>query len=252
MYTYTARVLEDIKRPGYWKHTLIGVFKIENDQETQIGEYKRNYPRLYDTFYPFIKDGKDYALYSPHYTGTRVLELPSCNDIGGEEPASNGFCPTDFYVPSYIEREYIDLDDTVHKYRSNEPEAYNLIPQIRTYRPLDEKTGECFTVEKPDYPTSPLLYFSFGFVAGCYWGDDTRWKIQFLDLSEMEKGIIKRDERFGYIQLDKNARLKDAVTILNEVSDSPMLSGNIWIDVSTTKRFELNTGKMTSENVWEE
>ena len=36
---------------------------------------------------------------------------------------------------------------------------------------------------------------------GCYWGDDNSWKVQYLDLSEIEKGIIRRDERFGYAEL---------------------------------------------------
>lgn len=41
----------------------------------------------------------------------------------------------------------------------------------------------------------------FGFVWGCYWGDDTSWKVQHLDLSRVQEGIIARDNRFGYVEL---------------------------------------------------
>lgn len=41
----------------------------------------------------------------------------------------------------------------------------------------------------------------FGFVWGCYWGDDSSWKVQYLDLSRIEEGMISRDERFGYVEL---------------------------------------------------
>jgi hypothetical protein len=41
----------------------------------------------------------------------------------------------------------------------------------------------------------------FGFVWGCVWGDDSSWKVQYLDLSDVRNGAIRRDERFGYVQL---------------------------------------------------
>jgi len=51
----------------------------------------------------------------------------------------------------------------------------------------------------------------FGFVAGCYWGDDSSWKIRFLDLSQITSGIIKNEDRFGYIQMPNDINsLKDA------------------------------------------
>ena len=53
----------------------------------------------------------------------------------------------------------------------------------------------------------------FGFVAGCVWGDDSDWKIEFLDLREIEKGIIKRDNSiFGYAVMAEG-RLKDSIII---------------------------------------
>lgn len=41
----------------------------------------------------------------------------------------------------------------------------------------------------------------FGFVWGCVWGDDSSWKVQNLDLSAVQDGVIRRDERFGYLKL---------------------------------------------------
>src|SRR5579863_2747108 len=119
---YSARVIDKIEyRPGTWSGIRVGVFRVEGEAEEQIGEYDRNYPNLFRTFYPFQKDGRDYALYSPDYAVTRVMTLPSCQDIGGEEPNSYGFCPVDYYVPSYIERESIGLRDEVHRHRVYEP-----------------------------------------------------------------------------------------------------------------------------------
>ena len=83
---YFARVLADIQyTPGTWHGVRVGVFRRENGTDVQVGEYERNYPSLLDTFAPFHLDGRDLALYSPDYTCTRLLELPSCRDIGGED-----------------------------------------------------------------------------------------------------------------------------------------------------------------------
>jgi hypothetical protein len=46
----------------------------------------------------------------------------------------------------------------------------------------------------------------FGFVAGCKWGDDSSWKIQYLDLSGIESGIFSRQERFGYLSIPADRR----------------------------------------------
>ena len=142
----------------------------------KIGEYFRNYDSLFNTFYPFVLDGKNYALYSKCYTATRVMSLPDCKDLGGEESHSFGFCPVDYYVPQGC---------------------------------------------------------NFGFVAGCVWGDDSSWKLQYLDLSNVEFGIIKRDDRFGYLELP-NMPLDQAVECDSECS---------YLTISKIKRFKLNGEK---------
>jgi hypothetical protein len=55
---------------------------------------------FFHTFCPFQIGDLDYALYSPQYHVTRVMELPACKDIGGEDLQGEGFCPTDFRGPT--------------------------------------------------------------------------------------------------------------------------------------------------------
>ena len=166
--TYTAKVIAEIDNgPNHWKNVRVGVFAVQNGIEQQVGAYLRNYPALANTFCHFQKDGRDYALYSPHYTVTRIMELPSCQDLGGEKSSSSGFCPVDYFVP----------------------------PPHEVLGPAEEE----FVVR------------NYGFVAGCYWGGPVH--IQFLDLSEGEKGIIKRDARFGLIELPEKITLEQAISL---------------------------------------
>ena len=129
--TYVARVVGEIHyRPGAWNGVRVGIFRRDGESEVQIGEYERNYPSLFETFHPFRADGRDLALYSPHYTGTRLLELPSCRDIGGEERSSDGFCPVDFYVPRYIDVEIRVDGGTARRFRKQAPRPEDLAPRI--------------------------------------------------------------------------------------------------------------------------
>jgi hypothetical protein len=158
---YTTRTTAVENGPGYWNSLDVDVLL---DGE-RIGGYRRNYHSLFDTFVPFIQDDGQggvhiLALYSPHYTATRLMKLPECVDIGGEDPSSGGFCPTGFLVPYDSERGL---------------------------------TGR------------------FGFVSGCVWGDDSSWKVEYLDLSEAAKGVLRRDDRFGYLELPRGMSLRDAV-----------------------------------------
>lgn len=94
---YTTRTTKIDNGKGYWSHLRVEVLR---DGEL-VGEYRRNYPSMYRTFHPFVgMDGQVYALYSRDYTATRVMRLPSCEDVCGEESSSYGFCPTGYYVPT--------------------------------------------------------------------------------------------------------------------------------------------------------
>lgn len=160
--------------PGFWDFQEVTVWEMGKDgrPNREVGKYERNYGSLYHTFLPFTLGDKEYALYSPKYTATRLLELPSCQDLGGEEDGAFGFCPVDYFVP----------DD---------------------------------------------LSLHFGFVAGCVWGDDSSWKIEFLDLTRIDEGIIKRDSRFGYNELPDGWDLKDAIGI-------EKINGQIILKISVT------------------
>jgi hypothetical protein len=196
---FTSKTLNKIDNgKGFCNYLNIGVFQQDGPEAepVQIGEYKRNYSTAYQTFAPFRKNGRTFALYSPDYTSTRLLEIfpgIGIKDIGGEERKSNGFCPTELYVP--VQRKWSD--------------------------------------EKEDYVEVDGAH---GFVAGCVWGDDTSWKIQYVDISRAEEGIITRDERFGYIELPEHLSLKQAVRI-DDVDD---YDGRI--NISVQLQFEIATG----------
>lgn len=170
------------KGKGYWNYLLIEIFTSEDNKK--IGEYTRNYSSMFNTFVPFTKDGKDYALYSPDYTSTRIMSLPDCRDLGGEERNTYGFCPVDYYIP-FEKIDELEMQDEIPK--------------------------------------------NFGFVAGCIWGDDSSWKIRYIDLSDIKNGNIKIDDRFGYIQLPYNLELKNAI----DIEDYP------WIRISHMDTFNI-------------
>ena len=171
---YEVTFEEKKNRAGCWSSNTVTIHSVVDGVKTAIGSYERNYPSyVAATFFPFRLAGKDYALYSRDYTATRVMSLPDCKDLGGEEPDGIGFCPTEFYVPE-----------------------------------KEDDSGE---------------FFPFGFVAGCIFGDDSSWKIEHLDLKDADKGIIKRDNKFGYIQLPNKISLKDAISI-SDWSDYDELS----------------------------
>jgi hypothetical protein len=143
------------------------------DGEAVIGTYDRNY-RMLQTFEPFRQGDRVFALISPNYTATAVMDLHTGQVIAAEEPAATGFCPVGFYVP-----DWWDLHDG------------KKLPGSMHWRRDDD-----------EWPTG-----DFGFVWGCVWGDDSSWKVQYLDLSQVANGMIHRDDRFGYVKLVTNHKL---------------------------------------------
>jgi hypothetical protein len=186
---YTATGTPCEKVPGAWNCLRVEIVRTESQQI--IGSYERGYPRLYRTFLPFTQGDQEYALYSSDYQETRVMALPSCADLGGEERTESPFCPTDYWVAQ------------------------------------DPENGSDGT---------------FGLVAGCIWGDDASWKVQFLDLSDASEGQIRRDEsRFPYMELSSGSTLAEAVRLHahHPLSD---LTGP-WIELVATMRFDVGTGQ---------
>ena len=118
---------------------------------------------MYNTFYPFEWDGKEYALYSHDYETVSLMSLPNCKLIA--EHAS-GFCPVDFAIPldadsegggdSWFNSSELDEDDVIEK---------------------------------------------IALVADCVWGDDSGgWKIQAVDLSKISESKLEVKPLFGYFE----------------------------------------------------
>lgn len=145
-----------------WSRLRVNVFERKGKKKVLLGSYERNYSSMYNTFEPFEQNGKHYALISSDYTTTSVLSLPDCKIIATEGDWNCwGFCPTGFYVPAVGDK--------------------------RVYFENDKAKAN--------------MQGNFGFVCGCVWGDDGSWKVQFLDLSEIEQGKVIRDDRLGYVEL---------------------------------------------------
>lgn len=224
---------------------MIGVFKTENGEEIQIGKYERNYSSLFNTFFPFEMNGKELALYSTNYTATRIMDLPSCEDLGGEEFANGGFCPVDYFVPTYYELETInDYEGEKPERRLsnvNNPKEPPLEETIDTHTWTNLNTNLQESSKMLRRALTPIQYYPFGFVAGCVWGDDSTYKVQYLDLSKADEGILVREEKFGYIELPENLSLSEAIDMSEYLYDH----SNEWaheIRIKVMQRFDLRTG----------
>ncbi len=227
----------------------MGVFRKSNEKDELIGSYIRNYGTAFNSFFPFHLNGKDLALYSPDYTTTRLMELPSCKDIGGEEPDPNGFCPVAYFVPTYLDQEVTQLTNNesfppkrVSQERVNSPTEEFLSDRSSRHSYVNGVTGqECEDVINYR-PLTRIEFYPFGFVAGCIWGDDSSWKIQYLDLSEADKGILRRDDRFGYIALPESMSLKDAIYLDSFGSNSEDYSH--YIQITSMQMYDIRNGKV--------
>lgn len=176
-------------RPGCWNKAVIHIKdKVLN---REVATYERDYPGK-PPFYPFRQNEKYYALISRHYQTTAVLDLQT-GEVIAEEPqydkekkdendrvarpvnpagaAPWGFCPVGFYVP-----DWWDVHDG------------SILP------------GSSAWQDSYEWPNGEL-----GFVWGCHWGDDNGWKVQAVDLRRITEGIVLRDERFGYTEIETDS-----------------------------------------------
>lgn len=204
---FTTKTTNIKNSPGCWDSLLVEIF----ENEVKIGEYTRNYSSMYNTFVPFAQNGKEYALYSRHYTATRIMSLPDCKDLGGEEPCGFGFCPTGYYVP------YDTCIDEPNDPNDSEEDIY----KYNTYGPRGD----------------------FGFVCGCVWGDDSGgWKVQFLDLRNAAEGKIIRDQRFGYTEMSPSlsASELDKAIWVHDYSKEEWDKDVLCITIAGTKWYTLD------------
>ena len=278
---FYAETIEN-KNPGGWGNLVIGVYQQdEKDGEKKLlGTYERNYSTNFNNFSYCRKGDRFFALYSPNYTSTRVMEIFPGNgfkDIGGEEKAGGGFCPTDLYIPQV--REYIfeqfsvpnrvkDWKNLLYSFppgtRITERYTESRLDRVQLYYPdgkeirayngkfdvykrdgVEHKNYRYDRVYGPEKAMETVLVEyppTHAFVAGCYWGDDSSWKIQYIDVSRIDEGIIKRDERFGYIELPSNLSLKKAINI------GMLEDGGNGIDIAINLRFDIRTGVVS---IWD-
>jgi hypothetical protein len=219
---YVIKALPKANRPGTWDSTIVEVYRRGSapDVLERICNYERYY-RMLQTFEPFRQGTQEYALISQDYTRTAVLDLSSGKVIAEEplgDPPGSGFCPVGFYVP-----DWWDVNDD------------SIIPGSK-YWSTDE-----------EWPTG-----DFGFVWGCHWGDDSSWKVQYLDLSQVQQGVIKRQERFGYLELatsgfespclklDQNAHENSRPPRFIHVAKE---NGIVSVTFAVEMRFDLSSGK---------
>lgn len=164
---YMVKTTPKPNGPGRWDYTTVDVYQRADatHKPKHICTYERNYAML-QTFEPFRQGGREYALISRSYTRTAVLDLQTGRIIA-EEPPESLFCPLGFYVP-----DWWDVHDG------------EVIPGSQHWNSDNE------------WPTG-----QFGFVWGCQWGDDSSWKVRYLDLSQIQQGSITCEERFSYVEL---------------------------------------------------
>jgi hypothetical protein len=142
------------------------------------------------------------------------MDLASGRIVAGEQRSPGGFCPVGFYVP-----DWWDIHERAEK--------YGTLPGSRGWTPDDEwPSGE------------------FGFVWGCVWGDDSSWKVQYLDLSSVGNGTLTREERFAYLILDTGEPegrevWRDAREFIHLWS----YRGTQRVEFRTRQEFDLKTGK---------
>lgn len=253
---YTA-VPETISEPKTWEKVRVSVYRHEVDgTKAKIAEYGRNYSML-QTFEPFrqLRDGTwhDYALISDRYTRLAVLDLengtiaateaypaatekyvemtkkyhPESTIAVGDPISGNGFCPAAFYVPDFFD-EFKPSDYLTPEGMENDIKS---MAEALSYSGDDERRRLGGEEWREEYLWSSSG--QWGVYAGCVWGDDSSYKLRYVDLSKVSEGIVTTDERFGYVELPEG-KLKDAINVEAE---------SRRIIVSVPVRFDLETGK---------
>jgi hypothetical protein len=212
---FSVRVTPRESPPGAWRQVAVEVL----DEDRIVGSYNRNYGML-RTFEPFRQGERHFALISPNYTATSVMDLQTGEIIAGEEPRSGGFCPVGFYVP-----DWWDIHERAAEIGS--------LPGSRGW------------TRDHEWPSG-----DFGFVWGCVWGDDSSWKVQYLDLSRVQQGELRREERFGYTILETGER--EAQEVWTDAREFIQLwgpDGDRRVEFLSRQNFYLATGEPTDP--WE-
>lgn len=181
---YITRTTEIKTGKGTWSKLNVEILMAgpEGDYAV-IGSYERNYSSIYNTFFPFEKNGKHYALYSKDYQATSVMSLPDCKHLGSTNDFD--FCPVDYYVPDFT--EFLEMKKFYEERIAKG----------------DDKKHWAMSLE--EWHKERALVGTKALVSGCVWGDDSGgWKVHMLDISDIENGNIKHLNSLGYFQLPNN------------------------------------------------
>jgi hypothetical protein len=251
---YSARVSDGERTP---EGVLIDIIKTSpNGEEERVHQYTRNYSALYRTFEPFrqYRDGvwKNYALLSTEYVRLAVMDLESFEIIAteaypvvtqeiadrlpsgtltvGEEKPGWGFCPVEFYVPDLFQTSRWSVFD---------PQSEDLVVK-RLPNDTDEQYERKVELRRKNRQLEEDFLIAayggqFGIYTGCIWGDDSSWKIRYVDLSRIHEGIVTTDERFGYVELGAIGPLRNNVTIRSH-------NGKIRLSLPVAVEFEQDSG----------
>ncbi len=93
----------------------------------------------------------------------------------------------------------------------------------------DEFDGE---VNNDDFVS--LNYCNFGFLCGCVWGDDTSWKLRYIDLSRIPEKVLSITDKFGYWELP-NKPLQECISM------DGWEPGHDWVVLTRTEHINLKT-----------
>lgn len=220
----------------HWNQTRVEIFKSDKNLiQHKIGEYIRNYhihSMARDTFKPFRKNGKWYALYSANYTAPRIMDLDTGEDIGGMENDSGAMCAVEFYIPTY--------------FCYNE---FSIINNRKEHWIFPNNPGDDLEEQLDDFRTSENAYtwgyYPFAFMSGCIWGDDGSYNVELLDLREADKGIIKLDNRLNYMDLPRSYWSSDKIKLKDMIwmnDDMELEYGQEENDLYYT-RYDIATNK---------
>lgn len=230
---YVVRVAPIDNGPCAWKSSRMEVFERTADgvAAAPCATWERDHGP-YETFEPFRQGDRTLALISRDYTRSAVIDLATGAVIAEEDESfydeaktqpGAGFCPVGFYVP-----DWWDVHDD------------SIIP------------GSEYWDEANEWPRG-----EFGFVWGCHWGDDSSWKLQMLDLRDVTRGVLRREERFGYVAVrddEWTSPCFDEAPPDAKGSKPPPFLGVSWygaspvVKVRTSLGFDLARGALTKSD----